>query len=414
MTRARVWVPLATILPMLLQAGLRSEMGTLLARPLLAGADYLVFSSEARTWILFIALVLFILAVPRAKAAAPAGGAASARPWFRSFLVITCLAIAVVIYANPEGRFPWNRRESYITIVGRTMKPYQYEHLSQAPDLVVMGSSVSYTVDAAQLQQRWGVPVFNMAVNGGSSDDIFHLLNFMIRRAPQGKTPSVVTIEMVRRSLHGRGGAQMPVNMIPYMDLRQGTAAALDLVDHVLRFDSLSDSIFTLAFIDTDRWSRQRTFAADGTWLQGEPVSEERYRQNLKDSIALQKTLLDCRKLDPTGIRYIEKIVALSEQYRFAIVFYFPPVSSDYYTASRIKPLRFEPCRRLLDDYMEGLAAAHPNISFKDLSSYPGISDQGRALYLDTHHLNRDGSTLLMEALSPQIEAALEWAKANR
>ena len=58
---------------MLLQAGLRSEMGTLLSRPLLAGADYLMFSSEARTWILFIALVLFILAVPRTKAAAVAG-----------------------------------------------------------------------------------------------------------------------------------------------------------------------------------------------------------------------------------------------------------------------------------------------------------------------------------------------------
>ncbi|MGC1377651.1 MAG: hypothetical protein WA821_15560, partial [Anaerolineales bacterium] len=63
--------------------------------------------------------------------------------------------------------------------------------------------------------------------------------------------------------------------------------------------------------------------------------------------------------------------------------------------------------------FMEQIQTENPNVFYVDLSHYAPISSGGKALYLDSHHLNSVGTDRLLDVLTPTIQKAIEYARSR-
>lgn len=389
----------------------RSTLISIFAKPILKAGEYEAFSSQFKTLVLWLGLLLLFSGFLFVKKADDKPSATSGFPWLVSFGLLIALTLGLTLAVNPDGRFPWNERETYITIAAHSIKPNLYDKLKTTPDLLIFGSSVSFTTPADYVAQKWNVNAFNMALNGGGPIDFVDTLNYIIEKTPDQKTPSTLLVELLTPSLKVSNPKQTPLRLIPYMVSPPMQAeAAGETADSLVRISSLSDSIFTLLFVDTQRWQIWVRFTEDGSGVRN--VSSG-YQAALKNDVRLMSGLLSCPQLDPEGREYVQKLVELSRKHQFSIVFYRTPVNSDFYTASKTKPERYARCQTLLDTFMNNLTTKNPNVFYRNLSGYAPIADQREALYTDGHHLKREGAVLLMDALKPEIDSALEWAKAQ-
>jgi hypothetical protein len=240
------------------------------------------------------------------------------------------------------------------------------------------------------------------------------MIEYFAQHSPDGKMPAMVMAEIVSPSLGMSNPTQTPLRVIPAMAFDQGYAAISESVDLLIRTGSVSDAIFTLLFVDHNRWQIWVTFGADGSGIRStEQVAEKEYLNAVKNNIGLLKSLITCDGLDATGKEYIENLVKLSNQYHFSLVFYRAPINADFFSLSDTKPGKYAVCKKAFDQYIKNITKQNSNVFFKDLSEYSRIASQGNQLYLDTHHLNKTGNTLVLEALSDEIHAALEWSKEN-
>jgi hypothetical protein len=256
---------------------------------------------------------------------------------------------------------------------------------------------------------------FNMSLNGGGPVDFITMLNFLLKESPDHTVPAIFTVELLAPGLGLSNPAQTPLEQIPYMELDQAIPAAAADVDHAVKLTSVSDSIFTLLYLDQNRWKMRLSFAGDGTGIRTrEILSAREYQKKVHGNVSLARSLLSCKKLDPEGMESIGKMIELSNQHRFSIVFYLHPYNSDFYTEARVKPSAFASCRNLLKDYLGTLTEKNPNVFFVDLSRYEPIIDGGKEVFVDTHHLTEHGSILLLEALKSTIQDAAEWTREHR
>lgn len=318
---------------------------------------------------------------------------------------------------NPEGRFPWNQRMSYSVIAAHSIKSSLYQKRHTTPDIVLFGSSISFTTPASYLKQKWGASTFNMSFNGGGPADFLRSLNYMIQQTPKDKVPATVLVEVLSPGLRVGNPQQTPLTMLPYLPPDQMFTASEAMLDSFITNKSFSNAIFTSFFIDTNRWRPFVTFTADGTGVMTNKSTKtpENYQIAVKDDIPLGKELLSCPKmqLDPQGKEYTQKLVELSRIHRFSIVFYRPPINNDLYVVSNTKPANYQYCRNLFNEFMKTLVQENPNVFYRDLSNHPKISQMGLEIYLDTHHVNRRGGVLILQALDKEINAALAWSKLN-
>jgi len=201
--------------------------------------------------------------------------------------------------------------------------------------------------------------------------------------------------------------------MIPYVTSDQAVSSFSEMLDSLTRVDSFSDVIFTLLFVDTQRWEIWAKFSQDGTGIFTRELLSDGYQRAVKNNISLIKSLISCDAIGSVALDHMQKLVSLSQQYRFSIVFYRPPINADFYTFSKTKPGRYAQCKRIFDTYMRTLSEGNSNIFYKDLSDYAEISTMRMDAYTDTHHLKENGSVLVLQALNKEINSALEWAKAN-
>lgn len=394
--------------------GILEFMG-MLEKQVVTILDYRSFSSDFKTMGLFIALSLLLLILYLPGAETTRENNSSAKQWLSTFLVLIGISIVLVTFTNPEGRFPWNKRDAYISVAARAIKPGLYRSLTTTPDLILFGSSVSFTIPADQLKEKWNIDTFNMALNGGAPNDFLQMLKFVIETSPNKQAPLAVTVEILRRDLGTTSGSLTPLELVPYMELDQGVVAVFAAMDDTIKLSPVSDSVFTLLFVDHERWQTAVNFSPDGSGNRtSKTISPANYRQSLAKNVGLLDGLLSCKNLNPTGVEYIEKLVALGREYKFGVVFYTAPINSDFYILENIRPARYEPCRRLLNEYMQEIASQNPNMFFRDLSSYEPISTQGLKTYIDTHHLTENGSILLLDELHIDIESAMQWAVENR
>src|SRR4029079_8657950 len=80
---------------------------------------------------------------------------------------------------NPFGIYPGHRFEP-IVLHSRTEKMALYREFEPPPDVVVFGSSRSFTVSPAEIRRLTGRVAFNASVHGGIPRDYLAFLRYMI------------------------------------------------------------------------------------------------------------------------------------------------------------------------------------------------------------------------------------------
>ncbi len=405
---------LLAVLLSLAQFWHNSKLASIFSKPVLRGIEYQAFSHEFRAFVLLAGLLLLSLTFLTPQKPDTTIKRSSAN-WIISFVGVLSIVAALVAFVNPEGRFPWNERKLYISIEARRIKTYLYERLNSTPELIVFGSSISFAAPASYFKDEWGLDAFNMSLNGGGPADFIYLLNYLIQKNPDAKAPSTLLVEILSPRPRSGGSNQMPLKIIPYVPRSQASLIFTQAVDSLISASVVSDSIFTLFFVDTNRWEVWATFSDDGTAVRThEIVPPAAYQSRVKELIPLMKALIICKKLDTEGLMYIQKLVDLSHEHQFSIVFYRTPINFDFYALSNTKPGQYAQCKQKFDAYMKTLTKQNSNIFFSDLSDDKEISTLGNKIYSDTHHLNREGHVLVWQALEEEIESALQWAKTNR
>src|SRR5262245_62939179 len=92
-----------------------------------------------------------------------------------------------------------------------------YRTAQPPPEMVVLGSSSSFTMSPAYISQRTGRPAFNASVHGGVPEDYLAFLRYM---ASIDKVPKVLivplSVELVRPNLPTGFEPHNPLK--PYLD----------------------------------------------------------------------------------------------------------------------------------------------------------------------------------------------------
>ncbi len=386
------------------------------SRPVLHFSDYMIVTEEFRSLGLLLSLCIFFGALFFFRSPGLNQKISDNKFWHFGFLGILFFLSATVIYANPQGRFPWNKHANYIELEVRSRKPDLYKKLEHTPDLVLLGSSVSFLVPMNYFEEKWDIQAFNMSVNGGGPVDFVNLINIIKKTSPDSKMPAIIMVEILSPSLSFNNLEQTPIEYIPEMSsISQQISAIWKTISSTFRFNSLSDSLFTLFIVDKGRWDIVTTLTGNGTMIKNEEdVKDKQYRKSVEKDAVLMDELQSCESLDGTGKLALEKLVQLSHEYKFSLVVYRTPVNQDFYTFSNFKPSKYSGCAQKFDQYIEGIAAQNPNMFFKDLSQYSPIAAGGKEIYRDTHHLTTRGNILLLDALDNEIESAIQWARKNR
>jgi hypothetical protein len=112
-------------------------------------------------------------------------------------LVITTLALMMGVGAfnyvvNPFGLYPPHVFES-IELNTRTNKMNSYAAYSSAPQIIVLGSSRSFSVDPTQIENLWHYSAFNASMAGALIQDYLAFLRY-IEQA--GRFPKIVIINL--------------------------------------------------------------------------------------------------------------------------------------------------------------------------------------------------------------------------
>jgi hypothetical protein len=398
-----------------LQIGYRfNNLSGVFSKPLLDINAYQVFTNEVRIITLFLGLSIMLgvlfLQIPNQKMG-------ESRFWYAGFLATLLIATVSVAYVNPHRKFPWNKRDHYLEVEVRSRKIDLYRNLKRAPDLVMFGSSVTFLEPTTYFQDKWGIQAFNMSLNMGGPVDFVNLIHIIKAKSPDAKMPKVITVEMLGIS-YGLSDVELstPLEYLPYMDSTDQQMRTLwTNIRDVLDLNSFSDSLFTLLIVEKGRWAPVTILTEDGTMIRSDKdVKNSEYKGAIAKNIQLMGGMQTCASINERGKAAVERMVQLSREYKFSLLFYRAPLNEDFYKFSKTQPSDYSKCNELFDQYLEGIAAQNPNVFFKDLSQYREIAAGGKNLYIDTHHLNTKGSMMLLDVLSPEIENALQWANENR
>ena len=398
----------------------RYASADLLGKPVLGVADYNLFTNGFKIYVVFIALSLLSMVIFLQPAASETAGHplhldSRIKGWITGFTILIIASSLLVVYANPEGRYPSRKRDGYISIAARSIKPELYKKLEVTPDVIIFGSSAAFTIRAEDLKPELGLDAFNMALNGGGPVDFVTMMNFILGNSPDNKIPSVITVELLGPSLSLGEPTQTPLELISYLPWDQASPAVFENLDYAIRLTPVSDSIFSLMFLDRGRWNPRVKFTKNGTGIRAEEdAPAATYQSSLKWNVGLVNSFLSCKEPDASGKDYIRRLVQLGNQHKFSIVFYLHPINSDFYEVAHVKPSAFATCKREFLDFMGSLTDQNPNLFFADLSQYKPITTGGSKVYIDTHHLTRYGSALLLQALEDPIQSAVQWTRENR
>ena len=383
------------------------------SKPLLGYNAYVIFTEEVKSCALFFSLVILLSVICMPGTSQKNG---NNKFWYLFFFAILLFAGITVAYTNPQGRFPWNTRENYIEVEVRGRKFEFYKKLKRTPDVILLGSSISFLEPTKYFTEKWGLQAFNLSVNKGGPVDFVNLVHIVEAKSPDSKMPLVVMAEIQDLSLALNYYQQTPLEYIPDMDSwTQQKAALWVTVSDIFDFHSFSDALFTFFFVDRGRWNSTTIMEPNGTLLRDDgDVKDNQYRKIVTKNIRLMGSMQTCEKLDKDGQAAIARLVELSHQYQFSLLFYRTPINRDFYIFSNTSPADYAQCTRIFNQYIESIVAQNPNVFFKDLSQYQPIATGGKELYIDTHHLTTKASAMLLDVLSPEIEKALQWAKENR
>jgi len=346
---------------------------------------------------------------------------ASATTWSRGLLCILGVTVISVLLFNPIGIGRW-KMDRVADKDARLQKPYLYNRQSSTPDIVFLGTSVSYRIPAQKFAKKLSLTGFNFAVLAGTSVDYYTITNFVLSRATPGKKPVVLVTEVLSPSLNPVFGGgdyykRYPIEDAIYMPSKFAWSMLSNHIEMLMSYSSFAEIFYVQYHIWDNNWKPRAAHnlaSKDGSGAIVPPLTLETAYKNAVINIGPSlEYLLNCRQMDPDGQNLILKMVAMARKQNVSLVFYRSPINDDFYKFLNTPSSDYETCRYRFNHFMKQIQEENPNVFYVDLSNYSPISSGGMNYYLDSHHLNSIGTELTLEILKPTILKAIAYARSR-
>jgi hypothetical protein len=360
----------------------------------------------------FLGLAAFLLLVGRARSGAglaPGPERPAVRAWLAGFLVVLAVALVGLLVVDPYSRL--GARPFPRLIVPLSTQLDAYRDLAEPPQVVIFGSSRAQTVSPATIREGLGVPVFNFAVQGASTE---YPLLFTRYMQAQGVAPQVLFVEVAPALDRGEEAVAertLPA-FFPYMPpdlvlltLEQDWSAMFNI-------HALSDAAFLAV---RQAWmgvpQEEVSFDSSGmmTNLQFD-VDQESLLQSVETVFANAPR---CTELDPAGLEDIQELIDIAVAQDTAIVFYQSPRHPLLVERLMADP-EYVRCQAAFEQAMQAFDAAYPNVFFLPYLQLDPASRLDLAGFYDAQHLTYLGADAVVDAALPTLQEALDWSTSRR
>ena len=363
----------------------------------------------------FAGLAVLLLLVGRARldgrpaSERASGPARPARAWLAGFLVLPAILLVAILVVDPYSRL--GTRPLPRLIVPLAAKLDAYDTLAGPPQVVILGSSRAQPISPARIEAALGVPAFNFAVQGASTEYLLIFTRYMQER---GNVPQVLFVEVsppLDRGEEAVAERTLPA-LFPYMPA--------DLVLHTLHRDwsamvnihALSDSIFLMVrYVWMGIPEDEVSFDARGLVHPVSAGGDAGVFPELVESIA--NAAPRCTSLEPGGLEDIQELIDFAVTRDTAIVFYASPRHPLLYERLMADPEAAR-CQAAFEQAMQAFDAAHPNVYFLQYLQLDSASRLDLAGFFDPQHLTYAGAEAVVDAALPTLQEALDWSTAQR
>lgn len=318
---------------------------------------------DVETPLRLLGLALFAFLFVRALHTAESPTVRSAR-WL---LARVGLAAALVLFlvatlnllVNPFGIYSTRRFEPLV-LHSRTEKMRLYRAAQPPPEIVVLGSSSSFTMPPVYIGERTGRPAFNASLHGGVPEDYLAFLRYM---ASLDKVPKLLivpmSVELVRPNLPSGFEPHNPLR--PYLDRE-----SRDLLEGARRLLTLEQTRASLRLLAAEKKGRPPShyrFDADGLARfveSGAPL------EKIVDAYLVTKEwgpgLFGFRDLDDAQMSYFRQFLTLARRLDVTVIVYVPPLYpralAFYERETNLPALRMQLVQHLHAWQADGLIAA--------------------------------------------------------
>jgi hypothetical protein len=343
--------------------------------------------------------VLFTTAARRGEAAhAAADARAFLRRFAAAFAVVATAVCAINYVVNPFGVYATHVFEP-IVLNSRVQKTRMYAALPAPPDVVVLGSSVSFTMPPAYIAERTGKRAFNASIHGGVPSDYLAFFRYMLAL---GKVPKVLIVPVSVEGLR----PNLPTGFEPHDPLRRYGSDTHDGVDLPIELIGMPQTEASLRLLSVEWHGRSAPyyrFDPDGLghFLGTTPLDEA------VDSYLAHEwapRLFAFEALDGGQVAALHELLALCRDHGVKVVAYVPPyhprAAALYARASRLPALKAQLLLDLARWEREGLIAAV--YDFSDVESFSGSA----SMFHDLAHPTEEASRRMLDRMLPAVSAA--------
>jgi hypothetical protein len=302
-------------------------------------------------------------------------------------------AVSVNLFVDPFGTHGTHIFEP-ITLSSRRPKLRLYREHRPAPEIVILGSSRSFSMEAAYIEAQTSRPTFNASVHGGGPRDYIDLATCFT----QAHTfPSILIVGLgVEQML---GSAETPVEHDdPLGECRPSGAPVREfLTTHVgaVAIQETWASLRVLALEVTGRPAPAYTFGPDGTVQGGfHAPLEEAVDSALAGNWA--PGAFAAERLDPRRVEQVRLLLGMSRARGARVIVYLPPYHpralARYERESNFGSLREQLLARLAEWSREYPLSV---FDFTDVASFGGRS----AMFYDASHPREDAYRLMVHVM---------------
>jgi hypothetical protein len=322
----------------------------------------------------------------------------AASVFLRALLVrIVLLALLVAgldIVVNPFGSYPVHVFEP-IALSTRRPKLRLYEQRQPAPEIVLLGSSRSFAMEPAYVQERTSRPAFNAAVHAASTGDYLNLARCFARG--RRAFPALLIV--------GLGVEQMVVEAQaverPDPLLQCAGAGGWRTADVLRRYRGLITleeawaSLRLLALELNGRPAPRYGFAPDGMIVGSETSPLD---QAVDDGLSgnWRPGIFAAERLRPGSVAQVRELLELCRDHGSRVIVYLPPYHPRA-TARYLAESRFAPLRAQLLDQLAAWRAQFP-LEFHDFTEVSRFGARDEMFY-DASHPREEAFRLMVELM---------------
>jgi len=237
-------------------------------------------------------------------------------------LLILAAVASLNYFVNPLGLYPTHFIQPII-LTSRVDKVRLLNMRDPIPQIVIMGSSRSFTMPPANIQQITGQPAFNASFEGGYPLDYLAFAQYAIQT---GKSPSVFIVGLGLEQLQQSYGADEPTNpLVAYI----GDVSPVDQILiaggqflELFSFDQTDATSRALALEVLGRGTPHYVFDADGL---GHFYQPDTLEAAVDKYINLPGWNTPPTQLTDENIEYLAKFLQVCQQHHIFVIFYLPP-----------------------------------------------------------------------------------------